>query len=124
MAQLRFMPISEEERAIIRRLLEVDFPGCDRFRLQVDGLLAVPCTICNFNFCRSLEFSANFASDRALAPEHVLPVRGYHDSDLHLLLTLWQREEALSLLEVVSLEGRSPVRLPPANEVEVVRVDW
>ncbi|MCW6003744.1 hypothetical protein K1W54_04005 [Micromonospora sp. CPCC 205371] len=108
-------PLSDDERAVMARLLSVPFPGRDELRAQlpfatVEGRCGCGCA------------TVNLAVERAAAPAPVLssaPVSAdLSDGEYYAgIVLLVDGEGYLSCLEVYSI-GDEPVRrLPPTEQI-------
>ena len=112
--------LADDERAVLERLLEVDFPGRDSVTAQLRGCLVR--TWCA-GHCPSVEFQVLpvHPAIPAHGSHHPLPVegRGTNPADgIPFQILLFQRDGRLSEMEFV-IYGEPMLEVPPPSSIEV-----
>jgi hypothetical protein len=111
----RGVPISDEQRRIVLRLLDQVAPAGDAFRAQLDDALVAPGCHCG---CPSFDFESEDDSARTPAPGTILADGYARTSDGHDLgLILWLGAGRLNGLEVYAYEAIEPYDLPRLETV-------
>lgn len=65
-------PLQPHERAVLNRMLELDFPGRDSYLAQLDNIRAQPCPMCHGAECATILLGP----ERGNGPLQALPVEG------------------------------------------------
>ena len=120
--QDEFRPLAADERAILERLLEVPFNGCDEAREQLDHLMARQSPGCE-EHCGSLELLADVSAPfipHEGARESKIDAEGWavDDDGIPVEILLFQKQGRLSYLEFVVYSDRLK-RRPKAWEIEI-----
>ncbi len=109
-------PLTEQERAVVLKMLDVETPGSEQFRSQVDWITVV--YACDCGACGTISFEVDETrGERAPLPrwdDYAM----VSESSGSSWLMLFQRDGWLSELEHVPGYGPSPEQLDP-DELEV-----
>ena len=103
-----------DERAVLEKLLSVDFPGVEELRLQIPHTRVRDECGCG---CPSVVFTVDKTAAPPAAVETNIPVEGFARPWIHIMLFVW--EGFLDELEVMGSRGKFPKRLPDAESIEL-----
>lgn len=107
-------PLARSERAVLERVLALDFPGAAELRAQLDHV-----RVLRPWFAGSASLDLDTRGPRASVPDGVVPVLAevWESGELKGEILLWAEDGRLSAIEYSWVTDEPPTTLPSADRV-------